>query len=270
MENLTLFEKQLGCYKDDIGLYKCGFRKKAPNHEYGPEIRSNFIIVVVEEGNATLFSSGNATIKSGDLLVLFPGERIHYKASGDWSICWLGVFSDNLEAQLKQIGITRERPILKNCNSIKLKNIIYDIYDVCECSTLASKYHCQSLLCSFMAELFNKNSTSQIYDSIEYALEIIKYNYNTSISVESISKILSVDPSHFSREFKKKTGISPKKYISDFRLEKASELLMTTSYPIGEIAYSVGVFDPLYFCRIFKSKYGLSPGKYRLMQNRKN
>ena len=65
------------------------------------------------------------------------------------------------------------------------------------------------------------------------------------------------------RKVKAFLGIGVGDYINNFRLEKAKELLISTSMNISEIAYSCGFASPNYFSTTFKSKYGLSPKDFR-------
>ncbi len=60
------------------------------------------------------------------------------------------------------------------------------------------------------------------------------------------------------------TGMSPKEFLTDFRLKKALQLLDEDSeLTMSEIASSTGFNDPVYFTRSFKNKTGLTPTKYR-------
>ena len=52
--------------------------------------------------------------------------------------------------------------------------------------------------------------------------------------------------SHFSREFKKKTGLSPLAFINKMKVERACHLLISTTMKINMICYKVGIDDPLY------------------------
>lgn len=67
----------------------------------------------------------------------------------------------------------------------------------------------------------------------------------------------------FFNKMKKVTGYSPKEYIKLKRIKRAAELLSTTSTPIGEIAFNVGIEDQLYFSRVFKQVYGTTPTEWR-------
>jgi len=69
--------------------------------------------------------------------------------------------------------------------------------------------------------------------------------------------------SKFRQAFKKSTGLSPNQYYLNIRLNKAKELLTSTSLNINEIAYHTGFESIFYFSKLFKKKNGVSPKDYR-------
>ena len=67
------------------------------------------------------------------------------------------------------------------------------------------------------------------------------------------------------------TGMSPKEFITDFRLNKAKELLDgPDDMSIAEVAQRTGFADPVYFTRSFKLKMGLTPLRYREQKKRQS
>lgn len=52
------------------------------------------------------------------------------------------------------------------------------------------------------------------------------------------------------------------RYIKQYRLEKAKELLDTTQFGIAKIAAAVGFQNTNYFSKCFKKNYGISPSDY--------
>ena len=72
---------------------------------------------------------------------------------------------------------------------------------------------------------------------------------------------LSAD--HLARVFKKETGETLVKYITDKRINAAKEMLSDTKTPISQVASEVGYDNYSYFTKIFKEKTGCSPGDYR-------
>ena len=68
---------------------------------------------------------------------------------------------------------------------------------------------------------------------------------------------------HFSRAFKRTTGLTPSQYFIHLRLEKARRLLRETNRSIIEIGLDVGYTSPSHFAQIFRREVGISPSDYR-------
>ena len=68
---------------------------------------------------------------------------------------------------------------------------------------------------------------------------------------------------HFNRLFKQFTDTTPQAFILEARLEKAKDILLSSSHSINRIAELTGFNDIYYFSKWFKDKTGLPPSKYR-------
>ena len=80
------------------------------------------------------------------------------------------------------------------------------------------------------------------------AVEYVQEHYSDrNITIESICKELGVSAAYFSTIFKKETGKTFISFLTDYRMEKAVELLMTTNDKTYIIAEKVGYADPNYF-----------------------
>jgi len=87
---------------------------------------------------------------------------------------------------------------------------------------------------------------------------------NMSLSLQQVSHDLEINPSYLSREFSKYfENLSFGDYIRKLRIEKATNLLKTTNYPLTEIAYLTGFSDQSHFNRIFKKQMGMTASEYR-------
>lgn len=250
--------------KTDIGIYCCGKRENTKNHVYGPEIRNHYLFVLVKKGTAVLNSNKNLVFGEHDLLIMFPGSRVHYHALTDWSICWIGLYGQTVDEIIGKLGINKDNPIEHIKTYDEIYSIFSRIYRLSSSQpTFESDIETINLIYGFFKYLFLNKKAIKITDPIEAAVKIIELNYNVSLSVEDIANQLSFNPIYFSRIFKKHMGISPKSYIIKNRIERAKYLLTTTNSPINEISNSVGYEDSLYFSRIFKKELGISPQKYR-------
>lgn len=92
----------------------------------------------------------------------------------------------------------------------------------------------------------------------------IQHNLFSNLSIDELAKLCHLSTSTFKRKFKEVFNDSPKKYISQKKIEKAAALLKSDDMRISEIAYDVGFDSLATFNRNFTNKYGKSPTEYRL------
>jgi AraC-like DNA-binding protein len=88
-------------------------------------------------------------------------------------------------------------------------------------------------------------------------------NLHRTIHVRDLSRVARRSPAHFSRKFKLAIGESPHAYVVRRRLEKACQLMITSSASLSEIALSVGFSDQAHLCRLFRQAFGQSPAGWR-------
>lgn len=98
---------------------------------------------------------------------------------------------------------------------------------------------------------------------IRTAKQYINDNYNTGISLESVSSHIGFNPAYFSSLFKKETGKNFMEYVMELRIQHAKQYLIQTEYTIDDIAREVGYTDLKYFSKLFKKLTGLSPSEFR-------
>ena len=97
-------------------------------------------------------------------------------------------------------------------------------------------------------------------------LQYIHQNYHDeTLSLKAIaSSVLYRNVDHLGKLFKKEVGIHFSAYVSDLRVKKASELLLSTDRSVGEIAEQCGFgLNTRYFSQVFKKSTGFSPREYR-------
>jgi AraC-like DNA-binding protein len=103
--------------------------------------------------------------------------------------------------------------------------------------------------------------------SIQKAKIYIRQNLFNKLPISSIAAIAGVSESHFTKIFKRSTGISCIKYIMELRIHEARNLLLNSSKNISEIAYSCGFESISHFNRSFKKHFQVSPKDYRKFRN---
>ena len=110
---------------------------------------------------------------------------------------------------------------------------------------------------------FLESQSLQPHQIAEKAVAIINKEYmNDIFSLESCADMLGTKPYTLSKVFKQVTGVNFIDYLTEFRLNKAKELLVTTNSKINDIALQVG-YQNSYMFRLFKKYEGMTPGEYR-------
>ncbi len=96
----------------------------------------------------------------------------------------------------------------------------------------------------------------------------VKSHYHDSdLNLDTISQMLHISPSYFSRMFKKESGMTFIQFLTEVRMEKAMEYILETDLKNFEIAEKIGYAEANYFSYSFKKFYGQSPTAMR--KNRK-
>lgn len=129
-----------------------------------------------------------------------------------------------------------------------------------------SSEHLSSFVIEYAEYLsqLRKNVSGNILSDIERE---VKQNYMENISLRELSKKLYVNSSYLGQIFKKKYGMSFKDYLTNYRINEASVMLVQTDEKITKIAELVGYKDSDYFVRKFIEIKGCTPSKYRKNKN---
>ena len=95
--------------------------------------------------------------------------------------------------------------------------------------------------------------------------DYIAIHYAEDIGLETISGLVGMAPSAFSRFFKQHTGKKLVDYLIDIRLGNAARLLVDTTTSISEICYACGFNNLSNFNRSFKARRGYTPRDFRAL-----
>lgn len=98
-------------------------------------------------------------------------------------------------------------------------------------------------------------------------LSYIKMHLSESMTVGDIAKAASVSESECLRCFRSAIGTTPIRYLREYRLERACELLTETNLSLAEIASACGFQDMSYFSKSFRESKGTTPTGYRAGRN---
>lgn len=94
-------------------------------------------------------------------------------------------------------------------------------------------------------------------------LRYMENHYMEPIQMSELAKLAKMEKNRFSAAFRKQFGVAPKEYLTNTRIARAKELLLSTGWTVKEIAMQCGFRDDLFFYRIFRRHAGMSPMQYR-------
>lgn len=124
------------------------------------------------------------------------------------------------------------------------------------------RYRAASLLYRIFAVIRAKLGvkSEQVSPPISAALALIAENWSdVSLSVAGLAEAAHMSDTWFRKQFRRDMGVSPKKYITDLRLEHAQSLLNAGYDSVAGVAEKVGFRDAKNFATAFKKRFGYPP-----------
>lgn len=109
------------------------------------------------------------------------------------------------------------------------------------------------------------HSAHEDHSWLDNVLRHIHQMYTHPLTREQLARDANVSPEHFSREFKKHTGLTFVEYVTRLRIRMAQEHLLFANPTLQEIAQLTGYRDTFYLSRKFKQMVGSAPTHYRKM-----
>lgn len=98
---------------------------------------------------------------------------------------------------------------------------------------------------------------------VELACAMVESQATLKMNVNDLAMALKVDRVTLQRAFKSQIQTTPSAYLSRQRINRASELLDTTDWPLHQIAKACGYNDEKYLIRCFRTQTGKTPGQWR-------
>ncbi|HOJ09230.1 MAG TPA: AraC family transcriptional regulator [Clostridiales bacterium] len=231
-------------------------------------------IVVVVKGNESYYVENRKfELSGGDVFVAYTDQphRSGNTSQGVCEIIWFQIkpavqenflglsapFGDLIRSKLMAIDthilkIDREglfylRKSFENFLRLREENRIYG----------------QSLLISFLSRLlFTQTQNRKDDELIENIHKYIEENIYDVIKTEDICSKFCISLSGFKHKFKEYTGVTPRDYINDRKIQKAKELLQSRK-SVTETAMQLSFNSSDYFSVVFKKYTAFSPTQFR-------
>ncbi len=236
--------------------------------------------VYVLSGNCIMVLGDKAyPVGTGCTCIIPPGET-HYETpmerGEDYKLIWMSLESSRFHGH-ETVYIDYKRELLETRSNIAqisddTKSLLEAVYREAKTqkpfSSVVIKSYFTALIALLLRQTQQRNSLDLMVhpDTIVRAMaEYVEQHFaDPYLTVKRIAAYVALSPNYFIEYIHKQTGMTPHKYLSHIRLEKAKQYLTTTGWPVNRISSEVGFVSPYTFSSTFKKIIGLSPKQYRV------
>ena len=276
-EDIRKKSNELFCYavlNQETG--KC----KSHYHEYLE------ILYVVSSSLLVTVNKHEYEVKSGDMLILIPGD-VHsmLPRKGCRYICLQSdtdflfasaltnsdlhyimpyTLANNVQARLFEAD---------TLDSTSIPKLIYDIASEYSVRKNFYKLSIRSDLSAVALYVFRywdslaeseKEWRRRVCPArLEEAVKYIEVHYTEDLTANYLAEMSNMSYSYFSRFFKSSMGESFSDYLNSVRIRHAEKLLLKNELTISEVARAVGFSNTSYFITQFKRHLHITPKKYK-------
>lgn len=231
---------------------------------------------LVSEGKKYKLNPGTFYITGPDVEHEQIGDEL--KPMGEYCMCFELINSNPSEKNLLEDGDDISNILAKTnfwigrdeYNSIELfEKLEYEVNNQFIGYYINIKNYIQQIIInqirSYTRNQRSKNAlpTKSKDDKRLVIIESYLNNFTSKLSINEISKELSLSTRQTDRIIKKYYGISFASKVIQLRMEFGARLLCSTSLSITKISMQVGFSNIYDFCKCFKKYYGISASEYR-------
>lgn len=259
--------------KNILGYY---YRIRTPGYHFKGEKHQFFELTYVDTGTLYTEVDGQSyKVNEKELIIYGPGQFHAQHTDDDQTVSYVTIMfnmeniSPDLPDDWYSVLINKVFPYNKKVYTL-VKTLVQ------ESSTGApytdSLMHC--LLTETIIRLLQgvyvipsaqpssivrQNYQEELFDRI---LTYVESKIYEPITIADICQQFSLSRSSLQLLFKNAVNQSPKKYISDMKLERSCQMLRENKYTISEISLKLGYSSIHYFSNAFNQKYHISPSEY--------
>ncbi|MCR8636880.1 helix-turn-helix transcriptional regulator [Paenibacillus radicis (ex Xue et al. 2023)] len=230
------------------------------NHHY-----YQFIFVI----NGILLFKINGEVyplKRGQLCITPP---LHYHSlSSDTGYYQMGI---NLQPEKDHKGlISLLDAYIQDFTVIEqnhLLDVLPSLEKECKELTKLSKIKVANMMDELLVSCVEKAVNRTEIDFKNQLLTFLHKNLNRKVTLQEVSRELTISQSHLERLVKKEFGCGVIELYNQLRINKACSLLSNSHYSIENISEHLGFYDTSHFSHFFKQKIKMNPTQYRKHKN---
>lgn len=252
------------------------YRIRTPNYQFKGERHQFFELTYVDTGALyTVVDDVTYRVGEKEMIIYGPGQHHSQYTKDDQSVSYVTIMfnmknlSDHVAGNWYDVLINKVFPYNKKTYTL-IKTLVQE-------SATGIPYM-DSLMNCLLTETIIRLLQAEYVAPSPNGASIVRQNYQDELfgrivayieskiyeplTVAEICQKFSLSRSSLQLLFKNAVNQSPKKYISDLKLEKSCQMLRENKYTISEISLKLGYSSIHYFSNAFNQKYHISPSEY--------
>ncbi len=246
----------------DIVPMQAGHFQTRRHRISGRCIDESLLLLVLAGGGWFRIGSGRQiAVSAGDAVLLPAGKRHDFACATDtgWDLPWVhfqGVWADALA---HQAGFTGDRLVIRFGDDPEPARRAAAILRLLEQRAPHSQLDAVVELVALFIAL-KKCDMARLGEDARLIAAV-----EAGSGLAGMAAAAGLSRFHFLRRFKRATGTTPWRYLTELRLARAKGLLSDPAMGVAEAARQAGFTDPAHFSRVFSRRTGLTPRAYRAL-----
>ena len=258
--------------QDMLGYF---YRVRTPDYQFPGERHEYFELTYVDTGVMHTEVDGiSYTLNEKEMILYGPGQFHNQSTDGKHSVSYVTILFDvanlapNIPKEWYHSLLNRVFPYTPKIYTL-MKTLVQE-------STTALPYMDSLMECMVTelivrllqgeytapatpASLARQNYRDELFQKV---IDFVESKMYEPLTIADICQEFSLSRSSLQLLFKNTVNQSPKKYISDMKLERSCQMLRENKYTVSEIALKLGYSSIHYFSNAFSQKYHVSPSEY--------
>lgn len=219
------------------------------------------VLIIKKQGKSIYTHGSKKYIADEDRILFLPADTeydMFVEEEGSCTVIEFDATSESGVASPCEYNTGGDREVLETAKTIlqywNLKGPAYHSKCLSEIYALITQI---STIDSYTYSLAGK------YGMIHRSVKFIESHYDRlDLYTPDLAAMSGMGETYYRSIFLSVFGLPPARYIQNYRVNKAKELLVNSEGSIEDIAVAVGFANSSYFCKVFKQTTGVTPSEF--------
>jgi len=250
-----------------FSITQCGRTICSPGHAVPQRLYGHYSLHFIMEGAGRYHVNGvTYRLHAGEGFLISPDLPCCYTADEEdpWNYMYVSFSGQELSGMLREVGLSspvfsffpdyRFQDLLNailfsaadpDCRGLEVNGLFFQLLD--------------SLSLCTAGQFPGREDERYVAQAVAY----IEDNYAEKITVQEVADRIGINRSYLHKLFTRAKGLSPSRYLLNYRLDRARDMMMHREFSLTEIAVAVGFCDAAHFSKSFTARFDTSPRTFR-------